>query len=232
MLHRLGADKLPGPAGGFDFAPVIQMFLSGALQHSPHPSFVLVITEIRTPRLLLRSLALEDRDEFVRVHEVSEEFFAPWSAFRTGSYDDVFRTEMTKVEAGRRSGIHHRMIGVLDDGRIAGFFNLGEIVRGAFHNAYVGWKVSVEVARQGFATEGVTALLDLAFAKDGAALHRIQANVIPTDTPSIRLAEKLGLRREGIAQRYLEIAGVWQDHVMFARTLEEHRFTYLLGATG
>jgi ribosomal-protein-alanine N-acetyltransferase len=186
-----------------------------------------VITELRTPRLLVRSLTLEDRDEFIRVYQVSEAFFAPWSAYRTASYDDIFRTEMTKVETGRRLGTHHRMIGVLDDGRIAGFFSLGEIVRGAFHNAYVGWKVNVEVARQGYATEGVTALLDFAFAADGAALHRIQANVIPANTPSIRLAEKLGLRREGIAERYLEIAGVWQDHVMFARTVEEHRFTYL-----
>ena len=56
----------------------------------------------------------------MRVHQVSESFFAPWSAFRTGSYDDVFRTEMTKVEAGRRAGTHHRMIGVREDGRIAG----------------------------------------------------------------------------------------------------------------
>ena len=188
-----------------------------------------MITQIRTPRLLLRSLAVEDRDEFIRVHRLSEEFFAPWSASRTGSYDDAFRIEMTKVDMGRRNGTHHRMIGVLDDGRIAGFFGLGEIVRGAFHNAYMGWKVNVEVARRGYATEGVTALLDFAFARDGAALHRIQANVIPTNTPSIRLAEKLGLRREGVAERYLEIAGSWQDHVMFARTVEEHRFTYLSG---
>jgi ribosomal-protein-alanine N-acetyltransferase len=192
-------------------------------------SFGRVITQLRTPRLLIRSLALEDRDEFVRVYRVSEEFFAPWSAYRTGSYDDIFRTEMSKVEMGRRNGTHHRMVGVLEDGRIAGFFSLGEIVRGVFHNAYVGWKVNVEVARQGYATEGVTALLDFAFAREGAALHRIQANVIPTNEPSIRLAEKLGLRREGIAERYLEIAGRWQDHVMFARTLEEHRFTYLTG---
>jgi ribosomal-protein-alanine N-acetyltransferase len=165
----------------------------------------------------------------VRVYRVSEDFFAPWSPSRTGSYDDIFRTEMTKVDAGRRNGTHYRMVGALEDGRIAGFFSLGEIVRGVFHNAYVGWKVNVEVARQGFATEGVTALLDLAFAQDGAALHRIQANVIPSNTPSIRLAEKLGLRREGIAERYLEIAGRWQDHAMYARTVEEHRFTYLAG---
>jgi ribosomal-protein-alanine N-acetyltransferase len=186
-----------------------------------------VITQIRTPRMLVRSLAMDDYDEFVRVHEVSEAFFAPWSPLRAGSWRDAFHAEMTKVEAGRRGGAHHRLVGVLDDGRIAGFFNLGEIVRGAFHNAYAGWKVNVEVARQGYATEGVTALLDFAFARDGAALHRVQANVIPTNTPSIRLAEKLGLRREGVAERYLEIAGVWQDHVMFARTVEEHRFSYL-----
>ena len=177
--------------------------------------------------MLVRSLAMDDYDEFVRVHEVSEAFFAPWSALRSGSYDDVFRAEMAKVEAGRRTGTHHRLVGMMDNGRIAGFFNLGEIVRGVFHNAYAGWKVNVEVARRGYGTEGVTALLDFAFAREGAALHRVQANVIPTNTASIRLAEKLGLRREGLAERYLEICGVWQDHVMFARTLEEHRFTYL-----
>ena len=37
------------------------------------------------------------------------------------------------------------------------------------------------------------------------------------------------LRAKYIAERYLEIAGVWQDHVMFARTVEEHRFRYLQG---
>jgi ribosomal-protein-alanine N-acetyltransferase len=179
--------------------------------------------------MLVRSLAMDDYDEFVRVHRISEEFFAPWSPLRSGTYDDIFQAEMSKVEAGRRLGTHYRFVGMLDNGRIAGFFNLGEIVRGVFHNAYAGWKVNVEVARQGYATEGVSALLDFAFAPDGAALHRIQANVIPTNTPSIRLAEKIGLRREGLAERYLEIAGVWQDHVMFARTAEEHRFTYVRG---
>jgi ribosomal-protein-alanine N-acetyltransferase len=188
-----------------------------------------MITEIRTARMLVRSLEIDDQREFIRVHVVSEAFFAPWSPRRIGSYEDLFRAEMSKVEAGGRAGTYHRMVGVLDDGRIAGFFNLGEVVRGAFHNAYAGWKVNVEVARQGYATEGVSALLDFAFSAEGAALHRVQANIIPTNAPSIRLAEKLGLRREGLAERYLEIAGVWQDHVMYARTVEEHRFTYLHG---
>jgi ribosomal-protein-alanine N-acetyltransferase len=188
-----------------------------------------VILDVRTPRLLVRSLARDDLDEFVRVHEVSDAFFAPWSPARTGTWVDVFYGDIAKAESGRRSGTHHRMVGVMDDGRIAGFFSLGHVVRGAFHNAYVGWKVNVEVARQGYGTEGVNALLDFAFSESGAALHRIQANVIPTNQASIRLAERLGLRREGVAERYLEIAGAWQDHVMFARTAEEHDFVYLRG---
>ena len=33
--------------------------------------------------------------------------------------------------------------------------------------------------------------------------------------------EKLGYREEGIASRYLEINGVWEDHVRYAVTVEE-----------
>ena len=32
---------------------------------------------------------------------------------------------------------------------------------------------------------------------------------------------KLGLREEGIAERFLQIQGVWEDHVRYAITREE-----------
>jgi ribosomal-protein-alanine N-acetyltransferase len=35
------------------------------------------------------------------------------------------------------------------------------------------------------------------------------------------VAEKLGLRDEGIARRFLQIRGVWEDHVRYAITVEE-----------
>ena len=38
---------------------------------------------------------------------------------------------------------------------------------------------------------------------------------------SRRVVEKLGLRMEGIAERFLEIDGVWEDHARFAITTEE-----------
>ena len=68
------------------------------------------------------------------------------------------------------------------------------------------------------------------FAFEELALHRLQASIIPRNGPSHRVAEKLGLRNEGIALRYLEINGVWEDHVRYAITSEdwaERRDEYL-----
>ena len=45
---------------------------------------------------------------------------------------------------------------------------------------------------------------------------------MPHNPKSLRVIEKLGFRREGYAERYLQIAGKWEDHILFARTREEH----------
>jgi ribosomal-protein-alanine N-acetyltransferase len=59
------------------------------------------------------------------------------------------------------------------------------------------------------------------FAFEQVHLHRIQVSIIPRNQRSRRVVEKLKLRDEGIAQRYLEINGVWEDHVRYALTVEE-----------
>lgn len=186
---------------------------------------------IRTPRLHLRPLCADDRAEFVRVHEVSRAHFEPWfPALPPGeTFDDLFSRQLEQARSGARDGTQYRLVGILDDGRIAGFFNLFQIVYAAFQNATASWSVNAEVSRQGFGTEGVLAVLDCAFAPPpiGLGLHRVQANIIPTNTPSIRVAEKAGFRREGLAKHYLKIAGVWQDHALYAKLSDEHALRFL-----
>lgn len=148
---------------------------------------------------------------------VSREMHAPWMPLATATDDVVFDRALERA----RTGSAVRLVGVLPDGRFAGSFNLNEITRGPFQNAYAGWSVSAEVAGQGYATEGVAAMLAVAFHPDGAALHRVQANILPRNARSLRVAEKCGFRREGLARAYLEIAGVWEDHVMTAIVREE-----------
>ena len=59
------------------------------------------------------------------------------------------------------------------------------------------------------------------FAFDELHLHRIQISIIPRNRNSRRVMEKLDIREEGTALRYLEINGVWEDHVRYAMTVEE-----------
>jgi [ribosomal protein S5]-alanine N-acetyltransferase len=52
-------------------------------------------------------------------------------------------------------------------------------------------------------------------------LHRVEVDIRPENAASLRVVEKLGLRREGYYERYLDIDGGWRDHVGFAITIEE-----------
>lgn len=169
--------------------------------------------------MVLRCLEARDRAEYVRVHEASARLYADWLPARGPevTWSDWFDGELEKNELDTNL----RLVGALPDGRFAGFFNLGEIVRGFFWSAYAGWRTNVEVAGQGYGYEGVKGMLDVAFSAQ-PGLHRVQANIVPTNAKSIRIAERAGFRREGLALKYLQIAGTWQDHVMFAKLAEEH----------
>lgn len=179
--------------------------------------------------MTLRPLRESDRAEFVRVHEVSRDHFGAWSPLMPPgqTLDEFFAQQIVRTETAERDGTGMRRVGVLADGTIVGVFNLDQIFRGPFLNCYAGWKVSVDQCGRGLATEGVLGLLDAAFTPQpaGLGLHRVQANVVPSNGPSLRVAEKCGFRREGLALRYLQIAGSWQDHVMFAKVAEEHVIT-------
>jgi ribosomal-protein-alanine N-acetyltransferase len=48
----------------------------------------------------------------------------------------------------------------------------------------------------------------------------VEANIIPRNAASIGLVKKLGFRYEGTAERYLRIAGVWEDHERWGMTVE------------
>ena len=45
------------------------------------------------------------------------------------------------------------------------------------------------------------------FAFEQLDLHRIQVAIVPRNQASRRVAEKLGLREEGVSQGYLQIRG-------------------------
>ena len=178
-----------------------------------------------TDRLLLRPLRASDEAEYVRLAEVSREAWAPWTpAIEAGvTSHQLFGRELKRAAGGAKAGTHLRLAAFDGEGVLVGQFALNEIVRGVFQSAYASWQVSADREGLGYGTEGVRALLDIAFddSPAGLGLHRVQANIMPSNAASLRIAEKVGFRREGLALRYLRIAGRWEDHIMFARTRDE-----------
>src|SRR3954451_6829148 len=148
-----------------------------------------MIALIHTPRLTLRPIHEDDRAEFLRVWHLSQDLWRPWSPLpKPGeTADERFDDFLARAAKGAADGTEVRLVGLLADGRIAGFFNLFQIVRAVSQNALASWSISADVARQGYATEGVIALLDVAFAPPpaGLELHRVQADVIPTNRASV-----------------------------------------------
>jgi len=108
-----------------------------------------------------------------------------------------------------------------EDDALVGVFNLSEIVRGAFQNAYVGYFAFAPHAGRGYMREGLD--LTLRFAFRVMRLHRVEINIQPANARSIRLARRAGFRREGFSRRYVKIAGRWRDHERWALTLEDWR---------
>jgi ribosomal-protein-alanine N-acetyltransferase len=182
---------------------------------------------LRTARLTLRPPLPEDRAEFVRVHKLSRPLHEPFSPLLTVSIEERFEMEIMRSQAELRDGTGARFVAMKGDNRPAAYVNLSQIFRLMFQNTVMGWRANAEVAGQGYCTEAVKAVLDYAFAAapDGLNLHRVQAAIIPRNAASLRVAEKCGFRREGLALRYLQIAGQWEDHILFAKLADEHRPT-------
>lgn len=108
---------------------------------------------------------------------------------------------------------------LLPSGEIVGRVALDNIVLGAWHNATIGYWIDRAHNGLGLATHAV--LLAARFGFERAGLHRIQAGVMPRNLPSARVLAKLGFRHEGLAKNYLYINGVWEDHDIYALTVED-----------
>jgi ribosomal-protein-alanine N-acetyltransferase len=149
-------------------------------------------------------------------------FLEPFEPQRDESY---FTLEHQKEVARQSLLAYEKNIGFSfvmldqDEDKLIGRVNLSNVSRGVFQNATIGYSIDAACSGKGWMTEAVRWVVRFAFSS--LLLHRVQAGVMPHNVPSIRILEKIGFRREGYAERYLNINGQWRDHFIFATTLEE-----------
>jgi len=108
-----------------------------------------------------------------------------------------------------------------EDDALVGVFNIGEIVRGIFKSAYLGYYAFAPHAGAGYMTEALQLVLRVAFKE--LRLHRLEANVQPGNVRSLSFVRRAGFVREGFSRRYVRIGGRWRDHVRLALLAEDWR---------
>lgn len=106
-------------------------------------------------------------------------------------------------------------------GELAGVINVNDIVRDALQSASLGYYAFVPHAGSGHMREALPLIVNWCFRDLG--LHRLEANIQPSNDRSISLVSGLGFRLEGVSRRYLKIRGRWRDHERWALLAEEWR---------
>ncbi|MGW5666605.1 GNAT family N-acetyltransferase [Micromonospora sp. NPDC003776] len=164
---------------------------------------------------ITRLITCEDAPALAELLRVNREFLAPWEPIRSEDYFTadgqraVIEADLQQHEQG--SKLPHVILD--DSGHVIGRITLNGIVRGPFQSCAMGYWVSAGHNGRGFATKAVREIVRVAFEELG--LHRVQAETLLHNVRSQRVLERNGFVRFGMAPEYLNIAGRWQDHVMY-----------------
>ena len=190
------------------------------IRSSPEPGSIPLVGR----RLLMRPLVADDYPHWREVRTVNEEWLTKWEPQRIAGQPDVvqsrqaFASRCAARQRERQLGTGYGF-GIFVDNKLAGEMNVSAIQRGPFQNAYVGYWIDQRLAGQEYTPEALVVAMRFSF--DDLRLHRLQISIIPRNKPSRRVVEKLGIRLEGMAEKYLEINGNWEDHLRYAITTEE-----------
>lgn len=165
---------------------------------------------------------MRDASTWSEVRGRDEQWLGPWEGapealppltWQERHSTAVFASLLRNLRREARAGRAFPFAVTFDD-RLVGQVNVFAVARGAYDGGTLGYWVDSRVAGRGVIPTAVALVVDHLF--EVARLHRVEANVRPENTASLRVVDKLGFRREGLRERYLHIDGGWRDHLSFA----------------
>jgi ribosomal-protein-alanine N-acetyltransferase len=170
----------------------------------------------------IRWLEKQDAQACLDLHMRNRTFFQRYTPLRNESFytlegqlEQIHNaSEKREVDEGYLFGIFEK-----DTHELAGSLVLSEVLRGPLQSCFIGYYLDRARNGRGYMSEAVKLAVDYAF--HTLKLHRLEAGVMPHNLRSIRVLEKAGFHKEGIARRNVKINGVWEDHQVLAIVNEE-----------
>jgi [ribosomal protein S5]-alanine N-acetyltransferase len=185
-------------------------------------AFLRATTPYETPvisgeGLFLRTPGLADYQGWSELRAESRSFLLPWEP--TWPADDLTRTAFRRRIRRYQTEIREDraypfFIFRQADYALLGGITLSNVTRGMTQTATLGYWMGERHASRGYMTRAVRAIVPFAFG--ALRLHRLEAACLPHNAASMRLLERVGFGREGLARGLVCINGRWQDHIVFA----------------
>ena len=167
-------------------------------------------------RTYLRAPTVRDERRFLALVRASKKLHGGWVS--APSTPKAYRDYLARM---RKKDAKAFVVCRREDDEIVGVINASQIFRGPFRSAYLGFYAFSPHAGSGYMTDGMQLVLRHAFGP--MKLHRLEANIQPSNERSIALVKRCGFRLEGFSPRYLKIGGRWRDHERWAILAEETR---------
>jgi RimJ/RimL family protein N-acetyltransferase len=168
--------------------------------------------------VVLKEPQQADQEMFIAAMQASQSLHTPWvSPPKTA---EAFEAYFLRYQQENQKSY---WVIEQSSSALVGVFNLNEIIRGVFQNAFLGYYAVSPHQGKGYMSAGLKLVLQKAFGELG--LHRLEANIQPENQASIELVRRNGFRLEGLSPRYLKINDIWCDHERWAITAEECSLT-------
>ncbi|MET3698867.1 ribosomal-protein-alanine N-acetyltransferase [Bacillus oleivorans] len=175
--------------------------------------------------IYLRFFEESDTEELLALELRNKDFFKKYNTTKKDSFytlDGQLQRIQRTTEMRENDQFYLFGIFLKETDKLIGVVMLSEVGRGPFQNCWLGYYLDQSHNGKGYMTEAVRIIVDYAFAE--LNLHRIDAGVMPHNVGSIRLLEKNGFHKEGIAKKNVLINGVWEDHQTMAIINENWRW--------
>lgn len=194
-------------------------------RQSSVPQRVSVLGPIASRRgeVLLRPLMRSDGARWRQLRLQDESILRPWEVSSAMSWDErhdsgAWRRHRRELRSAEVRG-EAIALAICVDAQFVGQVTVGGIQRGVLRSGWIGYWVGTPWNGHGVATAAVALAVDFALSRGG--LHRVEATIAPANVASRKVVSRLGFRQEGLLERYLDVDGRWQDHLLFAMTAEE-----------
>ena len=178
----------------------------GSLQQLPFP--------VSTERLTIRFFEYRDKDLELAIHDDSGLFtHLPIDPRTPAEIDESLKKRIGQHALDEVGGTVLLAVERTTDGSYVGAVQLTPIQVEPLQVS-IGWLALRSQHGNGFMTEAVRAVIDTALSSAG--VHRIVAEITGGNDASVRLAERLGFRKEAHFVESMFLRDEWRDEMIYA----------------